>query len=63
MIRRAAADPVGRWVRLADNLDNLDNSDPERAKNLPPDVRDRLALPYQRARDILAPHGAVAPMR
>ena len=59
LIRRAAADPVGRWVKLADNLDN---SDPQRAKNLPPDERDRLALKYQRARDILAAHGAAAPM-
>jgi len=55
MVRRAAADPVGRWVKLADNLDN---ADPERAAQLQPDVRARLAHKYAAARSILADHGA-----
>lgn len=55
MVRRAAADPVGRWVKLADNLDN---ADPERAAQLQPDVRARLADKYAAARSILADHGA-----
>ena len=55
MVRRAASDPVGRWVKLADNLDN---ADPERAAQLPPDVRARLADKYAAARRILADHGA-----
>ena len=55
MVRRAAADPVGRWVKLADNLDN---ADPERAAQLQPDVRARLADTYAAARSILADHGA-----
>ena len=55
MVRCAAADPIGRWVKLADNLDN---ADPERAAQLPPDVRARLADKYAAARSILADHGA-----
>jgi (p)ppGpp synthase/HD superfamily hydrolase len=58
MVRRAAADPVGRWVKLADNLDN---ADPERAAQLSPDVRARLADKYAAARSILADHGAADP--
>lgn len=58
MVRRAGEDPIGRWVKLADNLDN---SDPERAAQLAPDVRDRLAQKYASARRILAEHGAVDP--
>ncbi len=55
MVRRAASNPIGRWVKLADNLDN---ADPERAANLPPEVRARLADKYAQARRILAEHGA-----
>lgn len=58
MVRRSAADPVGRWVKLADNLDN---ADPERAAQLPDDVRARLAEKYAAARRILAEAGAVTP--
>ncbi len=58
MVRRAAADPIGRWVKLADNLDN---ADPERAAQLPPEVRARLADKYADARAILAEHGALEP--
>ena len=58
MVRRAASDPIGRWVKLADNLDN---ADPERAAQLPPDVRARLAEKYADARSILGEHGAVEP--
>ena len=55
MVRRAASNPIGRWVKLADNLDN---ADPERAADLPPEVRARLADKYAQARRILAEHGA-----
>ena len=58
LIRRAAADPVGRWVKLADNLDN---SDPSRAGSLQLRTRFRLARKYRRARRVLAAHGAAAP--
>jgi len=58
MIRRAAQDPVGRWVKLADNLDN---SDPERARELDPATSERLAAKYAGARQILAKHGASVP--
>ncbi len=58
MVRRAAADPIGGWVKLADNLDN---ADPERAAKLPPEVRTRLAKKYADARAILAEHGFVEP--
>ena len=59
LIGRAAADRVGRWVKLADNLDN---SDPARARSLRLRTRFRLARRYRRARKVLAAHGAVAPM-
>ena len=58
MVERTAADLVGRWVKLADNLDNLD---PGRGALLDPVVRVQLAEKYQRARQILAKAGAFAP--
>lgn len=58
MVRRAAQDEIGHWVKLADNLDN---SDPDRAGDLPEEVRERLRAKYAEARAILAAHGAVDP--
>lgn len=47
LIERAAADPVGRWVKLADNLDN---SDPERLALLDTATADRFRAKYAPAR-------------
>ena len=58
LIHRAGQDPVGRWVKLADNLDN---ADPERAAALEPETRQRLATKYADARRVLAGYGAVVP--
>lgn len=55
MVRRAGANPIGRWVKLADNRDN---SDPVRAAALEPAERERLAAKYAGARRILAEYGA-----
>lgn len=49
-VRRAASHPIGLWVKLADNLDN---SDPERAAQLPDDKRLKFAARYEEARRIL----------
>lgn len=56
MIRRAAAHPLGRLVKLADNATN---SDPARLALLPADNAARLATRYAEARAVLlatAPH-------
>lgn len=50
MIRRAAADPLGRLVKLADNANN---SDEGRLALLPADVADRLRKRYAKAREVL----------
>lgn len=50
MVRRAAADPLGRLVKLADNHHN---SDEGRLAALPPEQADRLRAKYARAREIL----------
>lgn len=50
LIRRSAAHPLGRLVKLADNLDN---SDEDRLKALDPAVAARLRAKYARAREIL----------
>ena len=50
LVRRAAADPVGRWVKLADNLDN---SDETRLARLPEATAARLREKYASARWLL----------
>jgi (p)ppGpp synthase/HD superfamily hydrolase len=50
LIRRAAADPVGRLVKLADNATN---SDEARLALLDVKTADRLRRKYARAREIL----------
>lgn len=50
MVRRAAADPLGRLVKLADNAHN---SAPERLAVLDPEVADGLRRRYARARAVL----------
>jgi len=50
LVRRAAADPIGRLVKLADNRHNSDES---RLAALPPDQADRLRAKYAAAREIL----------
>lgn len=50
MVRRAAADPLGRLVKLADNATNADEN---RLELLPKKVADRLRRKYAKARDIL----------
>ena len=50
LVRRAAADPVGRWVKLADNLDN---SDETRLARLPEATAARLREKYASARRLL----------
>lgn len=47
LIERAAADPVGRLVKLADNADNADEA---RLAMLPPADADRLRTRYAEAR-------------
>ncbi len=49
-VRRAAQDPLGRLVKLADNRHN---SDEGRLALLPPEKRDRLRKKYKEAREIL----------
>ena len=63
LVRRAAADPVGRWVKLADNLDN---SDETRLARLPEATAARLREKYASARRLLRAAcavGADAPSR
>lgn len=55
LVRRAAADPLGRLVKLADNLTN---SDPERLALLDEPTRGRLTRKYAAARVILTEAGA-----
>lgn len=50
LIRRAAADPLGRLVKLADNQTN---SDPERLALLNPDERLWFTQKYAKARAVL----------
>ncbi len=50
LIRRAASHPIGRIVKLADNLDN---SSEERLHLLPTDMAERLRRKYKDARVIL----------
>jgi hypothetical protein len=50
LINRAAKNPLGRLVKLADNADN---SDPERLKLLDPGVSSYLTEKYQKARNVL----------
>lgn len=50
MVPRAAADPLGRRVKLADNASN---SDPDRLALLNPKTADRLKRKYHEAREIL----------
>lgn len=54
-VRRAAADPLGRLVKLADNTHN---SDEERLAALPTAQAERLRAKYSRARRILEAPGA-----
>lgn len=49
-VRRAAQDPLGRVVKLADNRHN---SDEDRLALLPAEKRDRLRKKYAQAREIL----------
>lgn len=50
LIARAAADPMGRLVKIADNATN---SDPERLALLDPATAERLRVKYARARQVL----------
>lgn len=50
LIRRAAADPIGRYVKLADNETN---SDPERLALLTADEREWFTQKYAKARAVL----------
>lgn len=50
LIRRAAANPIGRVVKLADNETN---SDPERLARLDEDTREWLIKKYAKARRVL----------
>ena len=50
LIRRAAADPIGKWVKLADNATN---SDPERLALLSEDEQAWFAEKYAKARAVL----------
>ena len=50
LVRRAAADPIGRLVKLADNLHN---SSEARLALLPGDQADRLRKKYAKAREVL----------
>lgn len=50
LIRRAAADPLGRLVKLADNAHN---SDPGRLALLDPEAREWFTVKYSKARKIL----------
>lgn len=50
MVRRAAADPLGRLVKLADNASN---SDEGRLALLPADQAQRLRERYAKAREVL----------
>jgi (p)ppGpp synthase/HD superfamily hydrolase len=50
LVARAAAHPLGRIVKLADNFDN---SDEERLALLDPDTAARLRKKYARARKVL----------
>jgi (p)ppGpp synthase/HD superfamily hydrolase len=50
-VARAAAHPVARLVKLADNLDNADEA---RLALLPPETADRLRQKYADARALLA---------
>jgi (p)ppGpp synthase/HD superfamily hydrolase len=52
MVRRAGENPLGRWVKLADNLDN---SSPERVAALTQYLENK----YAGARAVLAEFGAV----
>jgi (p)ppGpp synthase/HD superfamily hydrolase len=50
LVRRAAADPIGRVVKLADNRHN---SDEARLALLPGDQAERLRRKYAQAREVL----------
>lgn len=54
LITRAAADPVGRWVKLADNAVNLESNDKLAARD--PKLAERLRVKYERARKQLHHH-------
>lgn len=55
LIARAAADPLGRLVKLADNTSNMD---PARLALLDQETRERLTKKYARAREVLEQGGA-----
>ncbi len=57
LIRRAASNPIGRIVKLADNLDN---SSEERLQLLPASMAERLRKKYKDARVILLSDPAFA---
>lgn len=50
LIRRAAADPIGKWVKLADNETN---SDPERLALLTAEEQEWFTQKYAKARAVL----------
>ncbi|RKS07826.1 HD domain-containing protein [Nocardiopsis sp. Huas11] len=58
LVRRAAADPLGRLVKLADNAHNADEA---RLAALPADQAARLRAKYARAREILSAGGGGGP--
>ena len=51
LVARAAADPIGRAVKLADNADN---SSPDQLAPLPVEKRQRVIAKYASARVVLA---------
>lgn len=57
-IHRSGRDPIGRWVKLADHLDN---TDPARLARLPAEKQAHFARKYAGVRPILAEHGAIVP--
>ena len=58
MVRRAAADPLGRLVKLADNRHN---SDEGRLAALPAEQAERLRAKYARAREFLEGGSSAVP--
>lgn len=54
LIHRAAADPIGKWVKIADNQTN---SDPERLALLTAEEREWFTQKYAKARKVLLGEG------
>lgn len=59
MVARAAADPIGRVVKAADNLSNCDPARVALLRETDPARADSLASRYARAREVLRADGPV----